>query len=118
MTQEDRDTVLRECADVRQWLDEKESEQMKQPLTKDPVLTTGDLQGKTNALATICNPIVNKPKPEPETPKEDGEKKEGDKKQAENGEAQEGEGGNDAAQQGGMEEEEDGDNGATPAEVE
>lgn len=118
--------MLKECDTVRKWLEEKEAEQMKQPLTTDPVLTTGDLQGKVSALATICNPIVNKPKPkpEPETPKEDGgeQKQDADKQQqqqAQNGgQAQNGEASNYAAQQGGMEEEEEGGDSATPAEVE
>ncbi|XP_063303468.1 heat shock 70 kDa protein 4 [Pelobates fuscus] len=54
-----------------EWMNNKMNLQHKQNLTVDPVVKTKDIQAKTKELTFTCNPIVTKPKPKVEPPKDE-----------------------------------------------
>jgi len=61
--QEDRDKVLRKCAETRQWLSEQLALQEKIPRHLPPVLIGEQIKEKQQQLMNVCNNIRNKPKP-------------------------------------------------------
>uniref|UniRef100_A0A8C9VXL0 Heat shock protein 4b n=1 Tax=Scleropages formosus TaxID=113540 RepID=A0A8C9VXL0_SCLFO len=52
------------------WMNNKINQQNKQSLTLDPVIKYSEIQSKTK-LISACNPIVTKPKPKVELPKDE-----------------------------------------------
>ncbi|XP_072002200.1 heat shock 70 kDa protein 4 isoform X1 [Engystomops pustulosus] len=63
--------VEKSTNDAMEWMNNKMNLQMKQSLTVDPVVKTKDIQAKTKELTSVCHPIVSKPKPKVEPPKEE-----------------------------------------------
>ncbi|KAG8578790.1 hypothetical protein GDO81_010619 [Engystomops pustulosus] len=63
--------VEKSTNDAMEWMNNKMNLQMKQNLTVDPVVKTKDIQAKTKELTSVCHPIVSKPKPKVEPPKEE-----------------------------------------------
>lgn len=57
--------------DVMMWMNSAMNQQSKQSLSADPTVKVKDIQAKTRELFSACNPIVTKPKPKVELPKED-----------------------------------------------
>ncbi|MCI4381593.1 hypothetical protein PGIGA_G00253800 [Pangasianodon gigas] len=57
--------------EVMIWMNSKMNQQSKQNLTMDPVVKAAEITAKTRELFSSCNPIVTKPKPKVEVPKED-----------------------------------------------
>ncbi|XP_022607632.1 heat shock 70 kDa protein 4 [Seriola dumerili] len=57
--------------DAMIWMNSAMNQQSKQSLTLDPSFKVKDIQAKTRELFSACNPIVTKPKPKVELPKED-----------------------------------------------
>lgn len=55
------------------WMNGMMNMQSKQSLTQDPLVKCADIRAKVKDLANLCNPIVNKPKPKVEPPKEEKE---------------------------------------------
>ncbi|XP_018607741.1 heat shock 70 kDa protein 4a [Scleropages formosus] len=53
------------------WMNNKINQQNKQSLTLDPVIKYSEIQSKTKELISACNPIVTKPKPKVELPKDE-----------------------------------------------
>ncbi|XP_071380984.1 heat shock 70 kDa protein 4b isoform X5 [Centroberyx affinis] len=53
------------------WMNSAMNQQGKQSLTVDPSVKVKDIQAKTRELFSACNPIVTKPKPKVELPKDD-----------------------------------------------
>ncbi|KAL2094637.1 hypothetical protein ACEWY4_009356 [Coilia grayii] len=53
------------------WMNSKMNQQSKQSLTQKPVVTVKEIEAKTKELLDICSPIVTKPKPKVELPKEE-----------------------------------------------
>uniref|UniRef100_A0A8C4DQW9 Heat shock protein 4b n=1 Tax=Dicentrarchus labrax TaxID=13489 RepID=A0A8C4DQW9_DICLA len=53
------------------WMNSAMNQQSKQSLSVDPSVKVKDIQAKTRELFSTCNPIVTKPKPKVELPKED-----------------------------------------------
>ncbi|XP_071773038.1 heat shock 70 kDa protein 4b [Centroberyx gerrardi] len=53
------------------WMNSAMNQQSKQSLTVDPSVKVKDIQAKTRELFSACNPIVTKPKPKVELPKDD-----------------------------------------------
>uniref|UniRef100_A0A8C1YTW8 Heat shock protein 4b n=1 Tax=Cyprinus carpio TaxID=7962 RepID=A0A8C1YTW8_CYPCA len=62
--------VDRMVNDVMIWMNSKMNQQSKQSLAIEPVVKTTEIQAKTRLFST-CNPIVTKPKPKVDLPKED-----------------------------------------------
>ncbi|XP_041653654.1 heat shock 70 kDa protein 4b [Cheilinus undulatus] len=58
-------------SEVMMWMNSAMNQQSKQSLTLDPMVKVKDIQAKTRELFSTCNPIVTKPKPKVELPKED-----------------------------------------------
>uniref|UniRef100_A0A665WDC3 Heat shock 70 kDa protein 4-like n=1 Tax=Echeneis naucrates TaxID=173247 RepID=A0A665WDC3_ECHNA len=58
------------ASDAMIWMNSAMNQQSKQSLTVDPSVKVKDIQAKTR-LFSACNPIVTKPKPKVELPKED-----------------------------------------------
>ncbi|XP_062846260.1 heat shock 70 kDa protein 4b [Trichomycterus rosablanca] len=58
-------------SEVMIWMNSKMNQQSKQSLTVDPVVKAAEITAKTRELFSTCNPIVTKPKPKIEVPKED-----------------------------------------------
>ncbi|XP_074529460.1 heat shock 70 kDa protein 4b [Halichoeres trimaculatus] len=58
-------------SDIMMWMNSAMNQQSKQSLTMDPAFKVKDIQAKTRELFSACNPIVTKPKPKVELPKED-----------------------------------------------
>ncbi|XP_018421128.1 PREDICTED: heat shock 70 kDa protein 4 [Nanorana parkeri] len=67
----DVEKVEKSINEGMEWMNNKMNLQMKQNLTADPVIKTKDIQAKTKELMNTCNPIVCKPKPKVEPPKEE-----------------------------------------------
>ncbi|XP_070818466.1 heat shock 70 kDa protein 4b [Chaetodon trifascialis] len=58
-------------SDVMMWMNSAMNQQSKLSLSADPSVKVKDIQAKTRELFSACNPIVTKPKPKVELPKED-----------------------------------------------
>uniref|UniRef100_A0A674HBT6 Heat shock 70 kDa protein 4 n=1 Tax=Taeniopygia guttata TaxID=59729 RepID=A0A674HBT6_TAEGU len=63
--------VEKSTNEAMEWMNNNLNLQNKRSLTLDPVIKAKDIQSKAKELASICNPIVNKPKPKVELPKEE-----------------------------------------------
>uniref|UniRef100_A0A673JTE3 Heat shock 70 kDa protein 4-like n=1 Tax=Sinocyclocheilus rhinocerous TaxID=307959 RepID=A0A673JTE3_9TELE len=63
--------VDRMVNDVMIWMNSKMNQQSKQSLAVEPVVKTTEIQAKTRELFSTCNPIVTKPKPKVDLPKEE-----------------------------------------------
>uniref|UniRef100_A0A8C2CJ43 Heat shock protein 4b n=1 Tax=Cyprinus carpio TaxID=7962 RepID=A0A8C2CJ43_CYPCA len=63
--------VDRMVNDVMIWMNSKMNQQSKQSLAIEPVVKTTEIQAKTRELFSTCNPIVTKPKPKVDLPKEE-----------------------------------------------
>uniref|UniRef100_A0A8D3E3T2 Heat shock protein 4b n=1 Tax=Scophthalmus maximus TaxID=52904 RepID=A0A8D3E3T2_SCOMX len=59
------------ASDAMIWMNSTMNQQSKQSLTADPSVKVKDIQAKTRELFSACNPIVSKPKPKVELPKEE-----------------------------------------------
>uniref|UniRef100_A0A7N6A276 Heat shock protein 4b n=1 Tax=Anabas testudineus TaxID=64144 RepID=A0A7N6A276_ANATE len=57
--------------DAMIWMNSAMNQQSKQSLTLDPSVKVKDIRAKTRELFSSCNPIVTKPKPKVELPKEE-----------------------------------------------
>ncbi|PWA22797.1 heat shock 70 kDa protein 4a [Gambusia affinis] len=53
------------------WMNTKMNQQNSQNLSMDPVVKVGEIKAKTKELYSSCNPVINKPKPKVEPPKEE-----------------------------------------------
>lgn len=53
------------------WMNSKMIQQNNQDLTLEPVVKVGEIQAKIKELYSACNPVVSKPKPKVEPPKEE-----------------------------------------------
>uniref|UniRef100_A0A7N8X0S9 Heat shock protein 4b n=1 Tax=Mastacembelus armatus TaxID=205130 RepID=A0A7N8X0S9_9TELE len=58
-------------SDAMIWMNSAMNQQSKQSLAVDPSVKVKDIKAKTRELFSACNPIVTKPKPKVELPKED-----------------------------------------------
>ncbi|KAG8004385.1 Heat shock 70 kDa protein 4 [Nibea albiflora] len=58
-------------SDAMIWMNSAMNQQSKLSLSVDPSIKVKDVQAKTRELFSVCNPIVTKPKPKVELPKED-----------------------------------------------
>ncbi|XP_030594730.1 heat shock 70 kDa protein 4b isoform X2 [Archocentrus centrarchus] len=58
-------------SDAMMWMNSAMNQQSKQSLTVDPSVKVKDIRAKTRELFSACNPIVTKPKPKVELPKEE-----------------------------------------------
>ncbi|KAL7858487.1 hypothetical protein AOLI_G00185890 [Acnodon oligacanthus] len=58
-------------SDVMIWMNSKMNQQSKQSLNVDPVVKAAEITAKTRELFSACNPIVTKPKPKVELPKDE-----------------------------------------------
>ncbi|XP_068456115.1 heat shock 70 kDa protein 4a [Clinocottus analis] len=63
--------VEKEVKDAMIWLNGKMNQQNNQDLTLEPVVKVGEIQAKIKELYSACNPVVSKPKPKVEPPKEE-----------------------------------------------
>lgn len=63
--------VDRMVNDVMIWMNSKMNQQSKQSLAIEPVVKMTEIQAKTRELFSTCNPIVTKPKPKVDLPKEE-----------------------------------------------
>ncbi|NXU47397.1 HSP74 protein, partial [Turnix velox] len=63
--------VEKSASEAMEWMNNKLNLQNKRSLTLDPVVKAKEIQAKTKELTGICNPIVTKPKPRVELPKEE-----------------------------------------------
>lgn len=57
--------------DVMIWMNSQMNQQSKQSLAVDPVVKVSEIQAKTRELFSSCNPIVTKPKPKVDLPKDE-----------------------------------------------
>ncbi|CAH1776947.1 unnamed protein product [Owenia fusiformis] len=77
--QKDMDKVSKALQEKSAWFEKQMNLQSKKALTEDPLVLTQQIRNERQALETICNPILSKPKPKVEPPKEE-KKKEGEGK--------------------------------------
>lgn len=63
--------VEKQVNDAMAWLNSKMNQQNNQNLTLDPVVKVAEIRGKAKELYTACNPVLSKPKPKVESPKEE-----------------------------------------------
>ncbi|KAK3524482.1 hypothetical protein QTP70_029289 [Hemibagrus guttatus] len=63
--------VEKQVNEAMDWMNRKMNEQSKQSLTVEPVIKACEIQAKTKELSSTCNPIILKPKPKVEPPKEE-----------------------------------------------
>ncbi|XP_043112439.1 heat shock 70 kDa protein 4b [Puntigrus tetrazona] len=63
--------VDRMVNDVMIWMNSKMNQQSKQSLAVEPVVKTTEIQVKARELFSTCNPVVTKPKPKVDLPKEE-----------------------------------------------
>uniref|UniRef100_A0AAQ5YI09 Heat shock protein 4a n=1 Tax=Amphiprion ocellaris TaxID=80972 RepID=A0AAQ5YI09_AMPOC len=63
--------VGKQVNDAMVWMNTKMNQQNNQDLTLDPVVKVAEIQAKTKELYSACNPVVSKPKPKVEPPKEE-----------------------------------------------
>lgn len=63
--------VEKSTNEAMEWMNKKLNLQNKQSLTMDPVVKAKDIEAKIKELISICSPILSKPKPKVEPPKEE-----------------------------------------------
>ncbi|XP_041864601.1 heat shock 70 kDa protein 4a [Melanotaenia boesemani] len=63
--------VEKQIKEAMDWLNSKMNQQNSQDLTLDPVVKVVDIRAKTKELYSSCNPVVSKPKPKVEPPKDE-----------------------------------------------
>ncbi|KAM4544833.1 heat shock 70 kDa protein 4a [Odontesthes bonariensis] len=63
--------VEKQVNDAMAWMNSKMNQQNSQDLTLDPVVKVVEIQAKNKELYLSCNPVVSKPKPKVEPPKEE-----------------------------------------------
>ncbi|XP_073335473.1 heat shock 70 kDa protein 4a isoform X2 [Pagrus major] len=63
--------VDKQVNDAMVWMNSKMNQQNSQDLTLEPVVKVQEIQAKTKELYIACNPVVSKPKPKVEPPKEE-----------------------------------------------
>uniref|UniRef100_A0A665UKJ1 Heat shock 70 kDa protein 4-like n=1 Tax=Echeneis naucrates TaxID=173247 RepID=A0A665UKJ1_ECHNA len=63
--------VDKQVNDAMVWMNSKMNQQNSQDLTLDPVVKVDEIKAKTKELYSACNPVVSKPKPKVEPPKEE-----------------------------------------------
>ncbi|XP_044520589.1 heat shock 70 kDa protein 4 [Gracilinanus agilis] len=63
--------VEKSTNEAMEWMNSKLNLQNKQSLTMDPIIKTKDIEAKIKELTSICNPVVTKPRPKVELPKDD-----------------------------------------------
>uniref|UniRef100_A0A673Y7R9 Heat shock protein 4b n=1 Tax=Salmo trutta TaxID=8032 RepID=A0A673Y7R9_SALTR len=71
LDQEDINKVDKMVNDAMIWMNSKMNQQSKLSLTVEPAVRVREIQDKTKELYSTCNPIVTKPKPKVELPKDD-----------------------------------------------
>ncbi|XP_042397886.1 heat shock 70 kDa protein 14-like [Zingiber officinale] len=59
----EKQKVVSECCEAEAWLREKQQQQDALPKYANPVLLSGDIKRKTEALDEFCKPIMTKPQP-------------------------------------------------------
>ncbi|KAG7515655.1 heat shock 70 kDa protein 4-like [Solea senegalensis] len=62
--------VEKQVNDAMVWMNTKMNLQNNQDLTQDPVVKVEEIKAKSKELYQACNPVVSKPKPKVEPPKE------------------------------------------------
>uniref|UniRef100_A0A4W5LXD9 Heat shock protein 4b n=1 Tax=Hucho hucho TaxID=62062 RepID=A0A4W5LXD9_9TELE len=73
LDQEDINKVDKMVNEAMIWMNSKMNQQSKLSLTVEPAVRVREIQDKTKELYFACNPIVTKPKPKVELPKDDKE---------------------------------------------
>ncbi|KAM6911175.1 heat shock 70 kDa protein 4a [Lycodopsis pacificus] len=63
--------VEKQATDAMVWISSKMNQQNNQDLTLEPVVKVGEIQAQIKELYSACNPVVSKPKPKVEPPKEE-----------------------------------------------
>lgn len=63
--------VEKQVNDAMAWMNSKMNQQNNQNLTLDPVVKVAEIREKAKELYTACNPVLSKPKPKVESPKEE-----------------------------------------------
>uniref|UniRef100_A0A8C8EKM2 Uncharacterized protein n=1 Tax=Oncorhynchus tshawytscha TaxID=74940 RepID=A0A8C8EKM2_ONCTS len=69
--------VDKQVNDAMIWMNSKMNAQSKQNFTQEPAVKVQEIQAKTKELYSACNPIVSKPKPKVEIPKDEKEEQNG-----------------------------------------
>eukprot|EP00793_Prasinoderma_coloniale_P006789 PRCOL_00001620-RA len=69
LEQEEKDTMVKECAAAKAWLEDKTAQQAGMAKTAVPVLFSHEISKKEETLRRVCGPIMDKPKPKVEAPK-------------------------------------------------
>ncbi|MEQ2220728.1 Heat shock 70 kDa protein 4 [Ilyodon furcidens] len=63
--------VDKQVNEAMAWMNTKINQQNSQDLTVDPVVKVGEIKSKAKELYASCNPVVTKPKPKVEPPKQE-----------------------------------------------
>ncbi|CAB1453592.1 unnamed protein product [Pleuronectes platessa] len=63
--------VEKQVNDAMGWMNGKMNQQKSQDLNLDPVVKVQEIKAKTKELYSACNPVMSKPKPRVEPPKEE-----------------------------------------------
>ncbi|XP_024122016.1 heat shock 70 kDa protein 4a [Oryzias melastigma] len=63
--------VDKQVNEAMSWMNSKLNQQNNHDLALDPVVKVGEIQAKAKELFSSCNPVVSKPKPKVELPKEE-----------------------------------------------
>lgn len=63
--------VDKQVKDAMVWMNSMMNQQNNQDLTLDPMVKVGEIHAKIKELYTACNPVLSKPKPKVEPPKEE-----------------------------------------------
>ncbi|WOK93910.1 heat shock 70 kDa protein 14-like [Canna indica] len=64
----EKQKVISECGEAEAWVREKQQQQDVLPKYATPVLLSGDIKRKAEALDRFCKPIMTKPRPPPAKP--------------------------------------------------
>ncbi|KAI4547153.1 hypothetical protein MG293_003708 [Ovis ammon polii] len=67
----DKLKVEKSTNEAMEWMNNKLNLQNKQCLTMDPVVKAKEIEAKIKELMSICSPIISKPKPKVEPPKQE-----------------------------------------------
>lgn len=67
----DMGKVEKSTNEAVEWMNNKLNLQNKQSLTLDPVVKAREIEAKIKELTSFCSPIISKPKPKVEPPKEE-----------------------------------------------
>ncbi|XP_030642084.1 heat shock 70 kDa protein 4L [Chanos chanos] len=77
LSPEEMNVVQKSVNDAMTWMNTKMNAQSKLTIAQDPAVKAAEIISKIQELEEVCNPVINRPKPQIEEPTNEGDKNSG-----------------------------------------